>query len=163
MAHAALKRRFLPLKCDFDAYLRRCYVAPVLYRTAAGRCGTILGAVVNDAAKDLVGCSCVTVHASCRVVSGWRTSAGQVLGSLSLSARSRRHWSEPAPLRKRRVNDGCSEQHGPQEFQPCSWKIVRTVAGGCMFLLLPGLLRSMAFVRQLLRRDYERKRLVEAQ
>jgi hypothetical protein len=34
----------LPFRCDFHAYLRRCYVAPVLYRAAAGRCGTILGA-----------------------------------------------------------------------------------------------------------------------
>jgi hypothetical protein len=41
--------------CDFCAYLRRCYVAPVLYRTAAGRCGTILGAVLDDAATDLAG------------------------------------------------------------------------------------------------------------
>jgi hypothetical protein len=31
-----------------------CYVAPVLYRTAAGRCGTILGAFEDDAAKHLV-------------------------------------------------------------------------------------------------------------
>jgi hypothetical protein len=31
----------------FCAYLRRCYVAPVLYRRAAGRCGTILVAVLD--------------------------------------------------------------------------------------------------------------------
>jgi hypothetical protein len=46
MADAPVLRRLLPFRCDSCAYLRRCYVAPVLYRTAAGRCGTILGAVV---------------------------------------------------------------------------------------------------------------------
>jgi len=46
-----------------------CYVAPVLYRTAAGRRGAILGAFDDDAARDLVGCSHVTVCASCRLES----------------------------------------------------------------------------------------------
>jgi hypothetical protein len=70
MTDETLLRRYLPFRCGFCAYLRRCYVAPVLYRTAAGRCGTILGAVVNDAARDLVGSSRVTVDVSCSTGAG---------------------------------------------------------------------------------------------
>jgi hypothetical protein len=89
----------LTLQVRLYAYLRRCYVAPVLYRTAAGRCGTILGAVNDEASTNLAACSGVTVLASCRSESEWETSAGLVLGSLSLSGRLRRHWSVLAPPR----------------------------------------------------------------
>lgn len=63
------------------------------------------------------------------------------------------------PTLQAMVNDGCkSSQMAPGGFS-LSLEIVPTAAGECMFLLLPGLLRMMAFVRQLLRRDSKPKRV----
>jgi hypothetical protein len=89
----------LALKVRLCAYLRRCYVAPVLYRTAAGRCGTILDAVNDEASTNLAASRGVTVRASCRSQSGWETSAGLVGGFVIDKGRPRRHWSIAAPRR----------------------------------------------------------------
>jgi hypothetical protein len=67
----------MPFVCSFCAYLRRSYVAPVLYRTAAGRCGTILDTVLDNAATTLAGGWRVMALASCSVLVASRTSAGQ--------------------------------------------------------------------------------------
>jgi hypothetical protein len=52
--------------------------------------------------------------------------------------------------------------NGPWWVSAFLLDIVRTAAGGTMFLLLPGLLRILAFVRHVLRRDSEPEQLVEA-
>jgi hypothetical protein len=108
------------------------------------------GRSCRDAAPALADCSRVTVRASCMTLHvGVRMEdvSCQRIGSLSLSGRPRRHCSKLAPLRERSVNVGMQIiASSPWGFS--LWlKIVRTAAGACMFLLLPGLLPMQAFVR----------------
>jgi hypothetical protein len=118
------------------AYLRRCYVAPVLYRTAAGRCGTILGAVNDEASTNLAACSGVTVRASCRPQAGWATSAG--LDPLSFRYRPARDVIGAfAPhLARHRERRLLLIANGPRRFQPFSCASLarpREGAGACFF------------------------------
>jgi hypothetical protein len=117
------------------AYLRRCYVAPVLYRTAAGRCGTILGAVNCEASTNLAACSGVTVRASCRSQAGWEASAG--LGPLSSRYRPARDViGASAPhLARHREGRLLVIANGPRRFQPFSCASLarpREVACACL-------------------------------
>lgn len=81
------------------------------------------GRSVNDAATDLAGCSCVTVHASCRRRAGWETSAG--LWWVPYRYRAARDVIGPTT---QATSEGWAlmaavDHSGPRRFQPFSWNM----------------------------------------
>ena len=145
------------MTCGFCAYLRRCYVAPVLYRREAGRCGTILGADSRRSCNGSSRRSHVTAQASCMKWPADHPSLIHVVGPSWVAYRYRcgsdvigaqqpiwphlRRWKRGVNVRLRtKVSASLTASGSPS----CSHGRGRLqVACSC----LPGLLRRQAFVR----------------
>lgn len=96
-SRAALEAVHCPFACGFAVYLRRCYVAPVLSRTRAGRCGTILDAELDDAATALAA-RCLAESCDGVLLAAWPARLTKARVPLSLSVTAQRHWCQAARL-----------------------------------------------------------------